>query len=287
MPKPAAPINPYGGLSGANRDAAVALTNLFTSYGLATLAPKILEFIRQGYSADTISILLQDTKEYKQRFAANEKRRAAGLPVLSPGEYLATEKAYRDVMSNAGLPMSFYDQPSDFTNWLSKDVSPTEVQGRVTAAADVVNQGNPDVLAQFQQFYGMSGTDVIAYALDPTRALPLIQKQFRAAQVAGMAAGQGVSADQATSERLAAAGVTQEQARAGFGAVAGELGTVNKLNSIYGADVTQDDLISEVFEDDADARKKRGKLASKERASFTGSGGQSRTSLSSSDSGSI
>jgi|SRR5215216_2530516 len=75
-------------LSGAQRDAYLALKSLFDGYGLGTLATKILEFVQNGYSSDTISVLLQETTEYKQRFAGNEKRKAAGLPVLRPGDYL-------------------------------------------------------------------------------------------------------------------------------------------------------------------------------------------------------
>ena len=83
-------------LTGANRDAAKALVELFKQYGLESLAPKIVEFIQNGYSADTTAILLQDTTEYKQRFAANEARRKKGLPVLSPAvkKIIACDKPF-------------------------------------------------------------------------------------------------------------------------------------------------------------------------------------------------
>src|SRR5690242_4086464 len=71
-------------LTGSNRDAVMALETLFKSYGLESLAGKIYSYVKHGYSADTISILLQDTPEYKQRFKGNEARVKAGLPVLSP-----------------------------------------------------------------------------------------------------------------------------------------------------------------------------------------------------------
>lgn len=278
--------DPYAGLDGADRDAALFLTNLFTSYGLGSLAGDILNFVKQGYGADVIALKLQDTDAYKQRFKANAARLAAGLPVLSPAEYLATEKAYRDIMSNAGLPLGFYDQASDFEAFLSKDISPTEVQGRVQAAAEVINRADPNTLNAFKQF-GYTEGDLISYALDGQRALPLIEKQFKAAQIAGAAANQALGINRDTAERLAASGVTGQQAQQGFGAIANEIGSVNKLNSIYGDDVTQDDLVREVFEDDAEAGQKRKKLASKERAAFGGSGGQSRSSLSKSDAGSL
>jgi hypothetical protein len=97
-------------LTGENRDAFMAVNALFKNYGLESLAGKIYEYVKNGYSADTISILLQDTSEYKQRFQGNEARKAAGLPVLSPAEYLSTEASYRQIMQSAGLPSGFYDR---------------------------------------------------------------------------------------------------------------------------------------------------------------------------------
>lgn len=277
--------DPFGGLTGSDRDAVVALTNLFDSYGLASLAPKIIDFVRQGYSADTISILLQETSEYKQRFAANETRRAKGLPVLSPAEYLATERAYRQVMSEAGLPVGFYDQPSDFTKWLADDVSPTEVQARAQRASDLVNSADSQTLNFMRQHYTTG--DLVAYALDRKRALPLIEKQFQAAQIGGAAARQGLEIGATRAEQLASAGVNQSQAQQGFGFVKDNLGSTQLLGDIYGTDITQNDLVDEVFLGDAAATKKRRTLASKERASFGGSSGQTKTSLSSGSAGAI
>src|SRR5512139_2892034 len=90
-------------LSGDKRDAYIAVYKLFQSYGLATLAPKIFEYVQKGYSADTISMLLQDTAEYKKRFAGNELRRQAGMPVLSASDYLSLESQYRQELREGGM----------------------------------------------------------------------------------------------------------------------------------------------------------------------------------------
>ncbi|HEY6021954.1 MAG TPA: hypothetical protein VIY48_19455, partial [Candidatus Paceibacterota bacterium] len=131
-------------LSGTDRDAYAAISTLFKSYGLESLAGKVYEFVKNGYSPDTVSILLQDTPEYKERFAGNEIRKKAGLPVLSAGEYLATEASYRQIMQSAGLPSGFYDQNSDFNNWIGGNVSPSEVQTRVDLATQATVLANPD-----------------------------------------------------------------------------------------------------------------------------------------------
>src|SRR5512139_2967154 len=85
---PTSPKSPEEMLQGEDRDAYMALLSLFSGYGLGSLAPKILEYVQQGYGADTITMLLQRTDEYKRRFSANEIRRKNGLPVLAPNEYL-------------------------------------------------------------------------------------------------------------------------------------------------------------------------------------------------------
>src|SRR5674476_661886 len=105
-------IDPFGGLTGDNRDAYLAVTNLLKQYGLEALAPTVLGFVQQVYSQDTVTVLLQDTPAYKTRFAGNAARIKADLPALSPAEYLSVESQYRSVISAAGLPKSFYDQPS-------------------------------------------------------------------------------------------------------------------------------------------------------------------------------
>lgn len=270
-------------LTGSQRDASVMLTSMFDQYGISGLSPKILDFLKQGYSADAIALLLQQTPEYQQRFPGNQARQAAGLPALSPAEYVATEGAYRQVMQAAGMPSGFYDSSEDFAGFIAKGISPAEVQGRVTAASDLLNSAPPEALNLFKQFY--SSGDMVAYMLDPGRALPVIEKQAKAAELAASGVQAGVGVDRQLAERLATSGVTQGQAQQGFGFVAGETGNAQKLGAIYGDGVTQRDIVDETFFNDAQATKKRRTLASKERATFGGTSGVSKQSLDRTDAG--
>lgn len=265
------------GLTGANRDVAAAVTNLFRQYGLDTLAPKIVEFVQNGFSADTIAIELQNTTEYKQRFAANDARLRAGYAALSPAEYLATERAYRQVMSQAGMPVGFYDQNTDFQRFLEQDISPTEVKARVDAASEVVNQAPPETLNYLKQWYGIG--DLVAFALDPKRALPLIERRVAAAETAGIASTQGVDVGQGLAEQIGQQGYSLNQLRAGFGAVAQDAPALAKLNNIYGGAVTQDTLVKDVLLNDGAATNKVKGLASQERAAFSGSSGAGKVSV--------
>lgn len=267
-------------LTGADRDAFVALNTLFTSYGLGSLAPKIYSYIQNGYSADTISLLLQDTAEFKQRFAGNEIRRKAGLPVLSPADYLSTEASYRQIMASAGLPPSFYDQPQDFTNWIGGDVSPTEVKSRVDLAVAATSQADDATKNALKAFYGVDDAHVTAYFLDQTRALPILQKQEQAAQLGGEALRRGLLADAATMEDYVTQGFTQSQASQGFQQIADELPNLQALAARFGTTFNQAEEESTVFGTNTDSLAKKRGLASQERALFGSAAGGAAPGLS-------
>ena len=271
------PIDPFGGLEGADRDAFVAITETLKAYGLESLAGAVLGFIQQGYSSDTINVLLQETDAYKKRFAANEARRQKGLPVLSPAEYLATERAYRQVMSAAGLPVGFYDEPGDFEQWIAGDVSPVEVQERVRIASDWVNSLDPNARATWEEWY--TSGDLIAYALDRDRATTVLDRQLRASQVGGAAAQQGVNIGRDTAERLADAGVNADAARQGFGVARTITNNAQRLSAVYGGTFDEDDAVQEVFLRDQGVAERRRRLASQERGAFGGSANVSSESL--------
>jgi hypothetical protein len=265
-------------LSGDNRDAFLAINSLFKNYGLETLAGKIYEFVKNGYSADTISILLQDTQEYKTRFAGNEARKGAGLPVLSPAEYLATEASYRQIMQSAGLPSGFYDQPSDFNIWIGKNVSPSEVQSRVDLATQATVLANPNYRKALNQM-GINDNELTAYFLSPDKALPILQKSAATAQIGAAALQQGLTFDTTYSEQLALEGISKDQAQSGYSQVASELETMRALGQIYGSDWNQRTSEEAIFQGSGEAIKKKARLLSQERGSFSAATGGARGGL--------
>lgn len=279
-------------LTGANRDAYASLRALFNGYGLGSLAGKIYEYAKQGYGADVISLLLQDTKEYKERFAANEIRTRAGLPVISPGEYLSIEQSYRQIMQDAGLPKGFYDNPADFQNWIAGDVSPTEIKGRVDLAVANTMSANNNAVRALQQLYGVDKSYITAYFLDSKKALPLLQKQSTAAQFGAEALKRGLQLDRQDLEDFVTAGLSLGQVSSGFQAVAEALPNIQAIAARYGETFSQRELEKDIIEgavtgypteprflgENPTAKRKR--LASQERALFSGFGGATPGGLS-------
>lgn len=265
-------------LKGGERDAFMAINALFKTYGLETLAGKIYEYVKNGYSADTISILLQDTKEYKQRFAGNEARKKAGLPVLNPKEYLDTESAYRQIMKTAGLPEGFYDQNSDFDRFIGGNMSPTELQNRVDMAVQATTLA-PDEYKKALKQMGLSQGEMVAYFLDQKRAMPHLIKAVNTARIGAEALSHGLAFDTSYAEDLAERGISADQAREGYTAIANELGNLRQLGEIYGEAWNQRFAERAAFEGDVGAIGRRRSLASQERGSFSGAVGGARGGL--------
>ena len=270
-------------LTGTNRDAFLALETLFKGYGLDSLAGKIYGYVKNGYSADTISILLQDTPEYKARFKGNEARLKAGLPVLSPADYINTENAYRQTLRASGLPTGFYDSNDDFTDWISKDVSPTEVQSRVDLATQATALANPYFKTALNQM-GIDDGHMAAYFLDANKSLPLLQKAAATAAVGSAALSQGLAFNQAYAEQLATIGVTATQAQQGYQQVAQELGTMRNLGAMYGQQFGQAEEEQSVFGTSAEAINAKAALVGREQGAFSGATGGAQAGLNTSKS---
>lgn len=270
-----APVTPAAapGMTAEQQSAYDLLKNMFTAYGLPADGD-ILDVLKKaaiaGDSADLVQVQLQGTESWKKRFAGNEVRRKAGLNVLSVSEYLAQENQYATVMRNAGVPVGFYDDNSDFANFIGASISPAEIQERVNLAMDIVNREDPNVMNELAK-RGMSVGQVVAHALDPERAAPLIKRDLNSTLIGAAAARAGISTGVSYADSLAARGIQEREAQQGFGQVATISQSSSKLGNIYGVDYSQDDALAEVFDNSTDATKKRERLTSQERANFGGS----------------
>jgi hypothetical protein len=259
------------------------LYNEFNKYGLGSLVESVKNLITDANTSPSqLSIALQNTKEYQQRFSANQSRIKAGLAALTPAEYIGLEDQYQNVMRNYGLPASYYSKDtlgtqSGFDKLLANDVSATELEDRIATAQQRVQNSNPEVLRALKQFYpDISNGDILSYALDPQNALTNIKRKVTAAEIGGAALAQGLQAQGGTAESLAGLGITKAQAQQGYTDIAGILPRGSQLADIYGQQpYTQQTAEAEVFNTTgaADAATKRKKLSDLEKASFGGSSG--------------
>jgi hypothetical protein len=254
----------------------------FKQYGLETLAAKIRQLAIDGATESTITLQLQETPEYQARFKANADRIKKGLQVLSPSEYLTVEDTYRQVLRAYGLKQ--FDTDEYVSQFISNDVSPTELSNRVQIAVQRVQNADPAVSRTLRDYYGIGQADLVAYTLDPATQYQKIERQVQAAEIGTAARIQGLEAGVTVAEQLAAQGVTAAEAQKGYATIADILPTAEKLSSIYGGTMDtygQSQAEQEVFNSLASAQRARQRLTAREVAQFSGSSGMGRTSLSS------
>jgi hypothetical protein len=259
------------------------LTDRFNKYNLNGLAATIKKLAIEGANEATITLALQETPEYKDRFKANELRQKKGLSVLDPGTYLRNEDSYRQVLREYGL--KDFDTDEYVSKFIANDMSPTEFSNRIVTAVQRVQNADPAVIKQLNDFYGITSDRLVAYVLDPEQQFQKIQRQVAAAEI-GVAAGrQGLQVGVSVADQLAAQGITEAQAQKGYATIADILPTAEKLSDIYGTTMDtygQSEAEQEVFNSLASAQRKRQQLTAREVAAFSGSAGAAKTSLSTS-----
>jgi hypothetical protein len=273
----------------ARKSAYDILLEEFNRYGLGSLVEPLKGLITDNVSPSEFGLRLQQTDAYKKRFSANADRIAKGLTALKPAEYLALEDSYQNIMRNYGLPESYYSKDSlgtqaGFNQLISNDVSATELEDRVMTAQNRVVNANPEVYKALKAFYpDITNGDILAYTLDPTKALDAIKRKVTAAEIGGAALAAGLTTEAATAENLARYGITKQQAQQGYENVAGILPRASQLADIYKQDpYTQAVAEADVFgtSGSTSAREKRKKITALEQAQFAGSSGAASNALS-------
>lgn len=221
----------------ARQNALTTIRGALESFGLTSLLDVITGYVQQDFDADSIMVLIRQTQQYKDRFPAMEALAKKGR-ALSEAEYIAFERNAAQLERAYGLPAGMLGKDS-VTKLLTNEVSAAELENRVTMAAAGAFQTSDEVKSQFRNYYGIDSGGLTAYFLDPERAMPLLQKQYVAAQIGAEAAMQSIDLGVSMAEELQVAGIERQQAREGFGRVAGQ----RELSMGRGDIVSQQELI--------------------------------------------
>jgi hypothetical protein len=271
-----------GAESAANKSAYDLLYKQFNDLGIGGLVPELKSFIEEGISPAEFTLRLRETDSYKKRFAANAQRINKGLRALSEAEYIRLEDEYQDVMRRYGLPESYYKRgemgrQEGFEKFIAGDVSSSEVESRISTAQQRVINANPEVAQALKAFYpGISQGDILAYTLDPSKAIEDIKRKITAAEIGGAAARFGLTTNVADAEYLQRYGVTKEQAEAGYETAAQIVPRASELSQIYKQNpYTQATAEQEIFKlpGQLEAQKQRKKLTELETSAFSGRAG--------------
>jgi hypothetical protein len=266
----------------ATKSAYDLLTQQFTDLGLAALVPDLKTLIEEGVSPAEFTLRLRASKAYENRFAANKQRIAKGLRAISEAEYIAKEDAYQDIMRRYGLPESYYTRgdlgrQEGFEKLIASDVSDVELEDRISTAQKRVINANPEVAQALRTFYpGISQGDILAYTLDPSKAIEDIKRKVTAAEIGGAAVRAGLTTSAADAEYLQRYGVTKEQADQGYQTAAQIVPRASQLADIYKQNpYTQATAEQEIFNlpGQVEAQRQRKKLTELETSAFSGRAG--------------
>lgn len=275
--EPPAPAAPF---FTPNPDARNTIKAVLSTYGLESLADVLWTNYTSGLvdinNEQALVFSIRDTDQYKTRFSANAARVKKGLAELSPAEYIGLEDFYRQTMQSNGLPPGFYDQTDDFAKLIEGDVSPSELQDRIQQGYAVVAQSDPEVKRQMQTLYGITEGQLAAYFIDPDRTAPLLKQQARAAQIAARSLEQGgIQLTGQFAENLAARGITEQQARAGFA----EVGALGELRQTFAGEtaLSSEQLAGAAFGIDVAAQQELERKRRQRTGEFAGGGSFART----------
>jgi hypothetical protein len=290
----AAPEATVGGDGGAVVDQAAILANnerearqknardtiaeTLAIYGLSDLAEYTYKEIIGKDITDPAAIIfkLRDQPAYQKRFAANAARMKAGLPELSPAEYIDLENMYKTVIRSNGLPAGFYDSEDDTRKLLEGSVSPSEFQRRIQDGYNAVANADPEVKRQFKELYGVTDSELAAYFLDPAKGETILTTRARAAQIAARGAEQGgIQLTGAFAENLATRGITEQQARAGFA----EVGALGELRQTFAGEtaLSSEQLAGAAFGIDVASQQELERKRRLRTGEFAGGGSFART----------
>jgi len=252
----------------------------FKRYNLTTLLPTIKRLAQEGATEATITFALQESEDYKRRFAANEARAKKGLQVLDPASYLNAEDKYRQYLRDYGLKQ--FDTDDYVRKFIENDTSVTELSNRINIAATRIQNADPAVKAMLRDYYKLDDNQLLAYVLDPESQIAEVQRRATAGEIGAAAGRQGIRTGVDVAEQLARQGINQQAAQRGYATIANILPQAEKLSNIYGNALEGYGLAEaeqEVFNSLASAQRKRQRLVEREIGAFGGQSGVGRTAL--------
>jgi hypothetical protein len=243
---------------------------------------------------------LYKSEPYKQRFSGlteirknNASNPTNPMVVPSEAEYLQRESTYKQILSPV---KSMYGASinAEIGMLIAKNISPIELQDRVTVANSWVMSQDANLKAQLQTYYGIGDNELLGYALNPDLGLSQIQKAAGAAQLGAQALASAVDLNMKQSEdlvvALTAGGMAKDAYQAGqkaaevlqdiasgtataYNPLAGSLTGVQRLAGMEGTQLGTSEVLGAALGVNTEAATKIGGLKSRERARFEGASG--------------
>ena len=236
---------------------------------------------------DTQELLdeVRSSPAYQARFGGLTQRQTKGLAPMSEAEYIEYETTIFGLLNSYGVSDVFASGgigSEDFMNKVADlvggDVSATEFAARLDRGYASVVDNIDQVATQFRSFYGVEiqESDLLAYFLDPSVCIQLIEDQVATAQIGASAQKFGLNITKTQAERLEDFGVTEKLAREGFTEAAREKESLTKLANIHRINPLSDEELTDyIFHEDSNIAAQRKQIFDTALSEFQ-AGGASR-----------
>ena len=250
------------------------------------------EFISGQIMADVSTedtlLKLYDQPAYKARFPGMAALRTKNRTITEDA-YIKAENAIVETLKFFDLPVGFYDNRETLGSIIGNEVSPKEVQDRAQAAQDLAKATNPEIRTALKEFYNIGEGDITAHFLNGDLAAPLLLKQARAAEIAGVAKTAGFNTFTNTeAQGLAEQDVYKNMNLTDLTTAIGKAGTLaetqRRLAYLEQGTYSDREALKATIESDQQALLASQRRAARETARFGGSSGLSAASLKSSES---
>jgi hypothetical protein len=261
------------------------LINLFKSQGIEdeAFATFISNNIMNDVSEAQTLIELYEQPAYKLRFPGMAKLRTKNR-TITEAQYIGLENQIVETLRFFDLPPGFYDDRATMGKMIENEVSPKEVQDRAQMAQDLARAADPNVRNALMDFYKVGEGAITAYFLNADKALPLLQKSAKAAEIAGIGKTYGFADfGMAEAEQLgvqdAYAKLSTSDLTKAFGQASQLAATQSRLAYLEKDTYSDRESLEAILEGDQKAIMASTKRAKREQARFGGSSGLSATSL--------
>lgn len=229
-----------GGVTGGNGDTAVApppafsaqqmLENLLrTALGIEGLGNWAADLYNRGASATEIVQALRygtDTSEGGKAARAAYLKAFPQMDVfLKDGvfsgenpelQYIAYRNTVREAAARYGVDSSLMSNDA-VAGYIGSRTSAAELADRMNTAATAIATTPTETYRQLQDYYGITGSDLMSFYLNTDVTEAELQKRYTAARIGTEAARQTFGIDRGYAEDLAQRGITLDQATRGFG----------------------------------------------------------------------
>jgi hypothetical protein len=257
------------------QDATAILSSELASWGFGQDAVQwATQQIQSNNSVDQILYSMRQQPFYVNSIFGQvaKARSAANLPAMTEAQILSYHDYATGVAQQAGLPPGFINTP-ELVQLMGNDVSTSELDSRITTGLTAALKSPADTIAQMDQYFGsgQSTGALAAYFLDPTRALPLLQQQFTAAQIGSNATRTGYgSIDETTAMGLSQLGVTDDTAKTGFTDLAKQAQLFSALPGSGEQTIGQDVQLGAEFSGNAQDQQEVAQRSQQREAAFQG-----------------